>query len=205
MAVQTTTWPLCNHSNRKLMINFSSSKLWSTWLKLLVSFFLTLTRQIVKLWSAWLKLLVFFNLFNVFFSLRISHLPWKWKKHFHPKHWYVVKFKITKIYCYCRVGLQYQKYANILPTKSTSELFYLMENVYFLVVRIGMARKIFNNTEDWSTRTEFQTLNWRKTENFSACCRSLGLGEQLRNACQFRLDYVRYSSVGEVVCKHGDF
>jgi hypothetical protein len=38
MAVQTTTWPLCNYSNRKLMINFSSSKLWSAWLKLLVSF-----------------------------------------------------------------------------------------------------------------------------------------------------------------------
>ena len=39
MAVQTTTWPLCNHSNRKLMINFSSTKLWSAWLKLLVFFF----------------------------------------------------------------------------------------------------------------------------------------------------------------------
>jgi len=47
------------------MINFSSSKLWSAWLKLLVSFFLTLTRQIVKLWSTWLKLLVFFSCYCV--------------------------------------------------------------------------------------------------------------------------------------------
>jgi len=64
MAVQTTTWPLCNHSNRKWMINFSSSKLWSAWLKLLVSFFLTLTRKIAKLWSTWLKLLVFYRYFS---------------------------------------------------------------------------------------------------------------------------------------------
>ena len=51
MAVHTTTWPLCNHSNRKLMINFSSSKLWSAWLKLLVSFFLPTFRDNVSVQS----------------------------------------------------------------------------------------------------------------------------------------------------------
>ena len=61
MAVQTTTWPLCNHSNRKLMINFSSSKLWSAWLKLLVSFFFYVDTSNCKAMISMIKATRFFN------------------------------------------------------------------------------------------------------------------------------------------------
>jgi hypothetical protein len=69
-----------------------------------------------------------------------------------------------------------------------------------LGVHVGMAWTIFNNTDGWYTRAEFQTVNRHRTENRPARVRPLLLNEQLRNACWLHLDYMRYSNVGEVLC-----